>query len=116
VVLPFTTPAAANSGQTISVSFTTKNQGPATTATGSYTAYYLSSNSTFETTDQYLNYSYINTLSGGASNTNNVSLTIPVGTASGTYYILAVVDANNNVAESNKDNNVTPGNIITLGQ
>jgi hypothetical protein len=34
-------------------------------------------------------------------------VTIPPGTASGNYYVLAVADADNTVAESNENNNVT---------
>jgi subtilase family serine protease len=34
-------------------------------------------------------------------------VTIPPGTVAGNYYILAVADADNTVAESNENNNVT---------
>jgi subtilase family serine protease len=46
-------------------------------------------------------------LATGASSAGpQTAVTIPPGTPSGNYYILAVADADNTVAESNESNNV----------
>ena len=46
-------------------------------------------------------------LTGASSAGPQTAVTIPPGTAAGNYYILAVADADNTVAESNENNNVT---------
>jgi len=46
-------------------------------------------------------------LAAGASNSGSTAVTIPTGTASGTYYILAVADADNVVVETGENNNVS---------
>jgi subtilase family serine protease len=44
---------------------------------------------------------------GASSVCPQTAVTIPPGTASGDYYVLAVADADNTVTESNENNNVT---------
>jgi subtilase family serine protease len=76
-------------------------------AAGSYVGFYLSSNTTLDGSDIALGDDFVGNL--GAGNTSGIksgSLTIPGGTAAGTYYILFVADEDGTVAESDETNNV----------
>ncbi|MBI5408189.1 MAG: hypothetical protein HZA14_02350 [Nitrospirae bacterium] len=44
-------------------------------------------------------------LAGGATNTENISVTIPSGTCTGTYYLIARADGNNEISETSETNN-----------
>jgi subtilase family serine protease len=109
VVSVLSAPASAGAGSQISVSETTKNQGgPAAAST---TRYYLSANSTWEATDTPIGARAIGTLAAGASSPGTVQLTIPAGTATGNYYVLARADADGRIAESVETNNVRADSI-----
>ena len=102
-------PSAATAGSAISVSETTKNQGgPAAAST---TRYYLSTNSTYEAGDTPIGFRSVSGLASGASSPATVLLTIPAGTATGTWYVLARADADGQVNESNEANNVKAASI-----
>lgn len=104
VVSPLTGPATGTAGAAISISETTKNQGGATAA-ASTTRYYLSTHSTPGSGDVLLGSRSVDPLSAGVSSPATVPLTIPAGTASGNYYILARADADSQVSESVESNN-----------
>jgi subtilase family serine protease len=106
-VFPTTISASALADSPISVTETTKNQG-AGSAIATTTKYYLSTNPTVDASaDVWLASRGVPLLLTGASSIGpQTVVTIPPGTASGNYYILAVADADNLVAESNKTNNV----------
>lgn len=67
---------------------------------------YLSSNTTFDAGDTYLNYSSGSSLSAGSSSSRSIYITIPSGTTNGNYYILYYADYANQVTETNENNNV----------
>ncbi|NPV89693.1 MAG: hypothetical protein HPY50_02810 [Firmicutes bacterium] len=97
-------PATAAAGNTITVSDTVKNQGNIPT-TAFYVRYYLSSDSIIDVSDTYLGERTVSGLAAGASDTNTTSVTIPATAAGGSYYVGAIADATNLVAESDEDNN-----------
>jgi uncharacterized repeat protein (TIGR01451 family) len=112
-----TTMSATKSGKTVYVSDTVQNQGDGTA--GPFTvAYYLSINSTFEAgTDIALASSssgsgtcmrsVTSLVPGVTSSVTNKVCYKPTGAVKGTqYYVLAVDDSANQVAESNETNNV----------
>jgi subtilase family serine protease len=99
-----TAPATGGAGKTIDIYDTIKNQG-AGTAWPSNTKFYLSTNSTYDVGDTYLEQRSVPSLPPGASDPGNTTVTIPPGTASGTYYIIARADANGVVEEKNENNN-----------
>ena len=109
IVSVLSAPASAGAGSQISVSETTKNQGGP--AAGSTTRYYLSANSTWEATDTPIGARAIGTLAAGASSPATVQSTIPAGTATGNYYVLARADADGKIAESVETNNVRADSI-----
>ncbi|WP_167291179.1 CARDB domain-containing protein [Hymenobacter busanensis] len=77
-----------------------------TLAASSNVGYYLSTNTTLDANDVLLTSTFGGTLSGGTSSSRFGSLTVPVGTATGSYYVLFVADYQNQVGETNEQNNV----------
>src|SRR4029434_5566814 len=94
-----TGPATAAPGSAVSVSDITKNQG-AGNAEPSTTRFFLSMNTVLDGSDVVLGARVVPLLGDGASSSVTTSLTLPTALATGTYYILAVADAANTVAES----------------
>lgn len=105
IVSSLTVPGVAGAGVSVTVTDTTKNQG-AGGAPGSMTAFYLSLNLSLDTSDVSLGSRLVPPLNSGATSTASTTLTIPNGTATGTYYVLAKADADNTVAETSETNNV----------
>jgi len=99
-----TGPATAAPGSAVSVSDITKNQG-AGNAEPSTTRFYLSMNTVLDGSDVVLGARAVPLLGDGASSSVTTSLTLPTALATGTYYIVAVADAANTVAESLETNN-----------
>jgi subtilisin len=107
-----TTVASAAPGQAITVSNTVKN-GPV--AVGAFTvAFYLSTNTVFDSGDVSLGSRSIASMAAAATNANTKSVTIPAGTAPGTYRILVRADSTNAVAEANESNNVRATGALTI--
>jgi subtilase family serine protease len=104
-VTALSAPATAGAGLSIVVSDTTKNQGGGT-ADPSRTQFYLSINSTVEGSDIILGSRGVPALAGGATNSGSVSVTIPAGTATGSWYIVAQADADGAVTETSETNNI----------
>lgn len=99
-------PTTVEAGSTIYISCTVKNQGSGSSGS-SYIKYYLSGNSTYDTSDAYLGSDYVSSLSSGATSSESATVTIPSGTSAGTEYILFYADKDAAVSESNEWNNVS---------
>jgi subtilase family serine protease len=113
-VSAFTAPATGGAGAAISVSSTTKNQGGGSTGAASTTRFSLSTDAIYDAGDTPLGLRAIAILAAGASSAGSTSLTIPVGTAPGNYYVLARADADGAVFETNETNN-TASSAIAIG-
>lgn len=83
-----------------------RNIGDQTTNTSSTLGYYLSTNSTFGSSDILLATDHVNVLSAGAQSFEYAALTIPNNISPGKYFILFVADHSNFVTETNESNNV----------
>ena len=103
-VSALTGPAAAAAGVAIAINETTKNQGTGE-AIASVTRYYLSVNGTVDVADAVLGSRSVPLLAVGASSAATVTLTIPAGTATGTYYVIAMADADAALGEIVESNN-----------
>ncbi|MFH0926343.1 MAG: CARDB domain-containing protein [bacterium] len=101
-------------GKTISFSDTIKNQGGSDVGS-STSKFYLSTNRTLEATVIYLGQRTVPALTAGTSNTVSTSLTVPAGTATRAYYLIAKTDGDNSVSETNEANNITTGTLVTIG-
>jgi subtilisin family serine protease len=114
VVSVITAPAKGAAGSTVVVSDTTMNQGGAD-APASVTAFYLATSSTPGPGDVLLDGSRgVPQLAPGASSAGSTSVTIPAGTAAGTFYLIAKADAGSVVNETVEANN-TRSRSITIG-
>jgi len=99
-----TAPISALAGATISVTDTAKNAGGGSSG-ASTTRIYLSTNITFDASDQPLGERTVLALGPNATSSGSMSVTIPSGTAPGVYNIIAVSDADGAVAETIESNN-----------
>jgi large repetitive protein len=106
-------PGSAGPGVTISVTDTTRNQGGGE-AGASTTSFYLSTNPYLDAGDVFLGSRSVPALAAGASSTGSTSVTIPAGTPAGQYYVIAVADGGQGVAESQEGNN-TSFTAVQLG-
>ena len=102
-------------GQSVTVTATVKNQGSANA--GSSTAkIYLSTNTIISSSDTYLGYISVGSLSAGQSKTYSTTVTIPSSVTTGsTYYLGVIADANSVVVESDENNNDDRYTAITIG-
>ncbi|HYU77704.1 MAG TPA: CARDB domain-containing protein, partial [Vicinamibacterales bacterium] len=114
MVAAVSAPSTAAAGGTITVGDTTKNNG-AELAPTSVTAFYLSANSTWESSDIRLGSHPVDSLSGGASQTASTALTIPASTTSGVYYVVARADDGGSVAETRETNNLSATSQLRIG-
>jgi len=114
VVSALTAPATGGANGSIAVTDTTLNQGNGP-AVASVTAYYLSTNTTLDASDVALGTRNVPGLAPGASSSATTTLTIPAGTAGGTYYILAAADSTNTNPETSETNNTRASAAIKIG-
>ena len=99
-----TAPSSAAAGATMNVSDTTRNQGGGSAAE-STTRFVLSANSLLDAADTLLGSRAVPALAAGASNVGTVAITIPAGTAAGTFFLFAVADGDGAVEETSEGNN-----------
>ena len=111
-VTAVTGPSSAVAGTTINIGDTTKNQG-ADMAPASATSFYLSANSSIDAGDTLLGSRHVSALGAGLSETGTLPVLIPASTTPGTYYMIAIGDGDDVVAESQETNN-TRAKVITI--
>jgi subtilisin family serine protease/uncharacterized membrane protein len=105
VDLSLSMPFSLKSGSTFNASETVTNQGGGDAAP-SVLKFYLSTNSTLDAGDTYLDAARsIPALAAGSSSTGSTAVTIPAGTTPGFYYVFAKADADGVIDESSETNN-----------
>jgi hypothetical protein len=104
-VSALTVPAKGAPGGIISVSDTTRNQGTGAAGSSSQTSYFLSRDVFLDGADTPLGGRAVEALAIGAASTAAVSLTLPNGVATGTYFIFAKADGLGELVEVNETNN-----------
>jgi subtilase family serine protease len=97
--------STVTTGSVVSAYAYISNQGNINAASSTM-GFYLSTNTTFDANDVLLNTSTGGALAASANSQRTASLTIPTGTAAGSYYVLFVADPAGAVAENNETNNV----------
>jgi subtilisin len=107
-----TTVASAVPGQTISIAYTVKTG--LMTVGGFTVAFYLSTDGVFNAGDAALGTRSIASMAAAAATSNTESVTIPTGTAPGTYRILVRADSTGAVVEASESNNVRATGTITI--
>jgi subtilisin family serine protease/subtilase family serine protease len=114
IVSSFTMPSSGGSGSPLAISVTTKNQGTGP-AVASSTRFYLSANTLLGPEDTLLdNAQSVPGLSPGTSSAAAVTVAVPAGLATGTYYVVAKADADGTVFESSEANN-TSLKLVSIG-
>jgi subtilase family serine protease/subtilisin family serine protease len=111
VVSSLTAPGTAGAGASITITDTTRNQAGGQ-AVASVTRFYLSTDVVWDGGDVSLGHRSVPALAGGASHSASTVVTLPAGTAAGTYYVLARADADGAVSETVETNNVTPATVL----
>lgn len=106
IVSGITLSSTIRAGSTVSISYTLQNRGNAT-ASSSQTTYYLSSDTTFDSSDLELGNNYPTSISAGASQSRSDSVTFNGSLSIGSYYFLVVADSTNTNLESNETNNIS---------
>jgi len=115
LVATFAVPGTAAAGSVIAVSDTTRNQG-AGGAGASTTRFHLSTNALLDAGDVALGERAVPALGAGTSSAATTSVTIPAGTAAGSYFLIIRADAAGAVAEAQEGNNSAPVAIrVTAG-
>jgi subtilase family serine protease len=107
-------PSSANTGGTITVAATAKNQG-AGAAAASSTGFYLSDNASFDSTDVFLGSRAAGELTAGGTATASGPLQIPASVAPGSYYVIGRADWNSLVLETSESNNHKTSGAIKIG-
>jgi subtilase family serine protease len=105
-------PSKAYPGSTITVSDTVVNSGAA--APASTTGIFLSANTALDAGDLLLAVRNVPALEAGATSVGDVPVALPIDLEAGTYYLIAVADADGVVAERIETNN-TRYKTLTIG-
>ena len=87
-------------GGSFQLNYDVENNGDAS-AGSSTVKYYLSSDNSYSGDDQLLGSTTVNSIGSGNDISKTKTLNIPSGTSNGSWYVLIVVDADNNVDEGN---------------
>ena len=110
---PYLSPSTSVPNGVVNASCYIQNQGNSP-ASSSNVGYYLSTNTVFDASDVLLLNAPGAALAAGGYLSRYNNVTIPAGTAPGSYYVLFVADPTNAVAESNENNNVTSASLLLL--
>ena len=102
---------AAGAGRNMTVTDTTWNSS-AGDAGASTTKLYFSSDTTVDADDILLASRAVGALAAGRNSAATTSVTIPAGTPAGTYYVIAVADADGTVTERSEANNTLSRSVI----
>jgi len=114
VVSALTVPSRLGAGDSFVVTDTTTNQGGGDTG-ASVTQFYLSTDVLLGAGDILLDGSHtIAGLPAGTASSGSTTITIPAGSASGSYYFFAKADAGNAVSETQESNN-TVIKLVAIG-
>jgi uncharacterized delta-60 repeat protein len=113
VVSALTGPATARAGFAITLNETTGNIGVGP-AGGTSTRYYLSSDTSIGAGDVLLGGRSLAGLAPVGSSAGTTNVTIPAGTANGSYFIVARADDLNQAFESNEGNNTRAAAITVV--
>jgi subtilase family serine protease len=106
--------ASGGPGSVIAVTDGTRNVGGGAAAS-STTAFYLSLNTSLSIDDVLLGSRTVPAVAPAATDTATTSLTIPVTTAVGTYFIVAAADAGGAIPETTEANNTYYRQILVGG-
>ncbi len=111
-----TSPSSANPGDQINVEVLVMNGGSVSTGASCRLEYYISALNTYTGAASYLAYDAVASIPAFDSEDENASLTVPVNLTPGTYYLIAYVDVDHEIPETNENNNWKAVPIQILGE
>jgi hypothetical protein len=97
-------PTSGPAGSSVTVNLTIRNQGSGTASASTTNIRLATSSSNVTTSDPLLASVSTPSISPGATNTINRTVTIPSGTSAGTRYIWVILDVNSTANQSNESN------------
>jgi subtilase family serine protease/subtilisin family serine protease len=103
-VTSLSAPSGGVAGSSVSVTDTTNNAGAGDSG-ASTTRFYLSLNTTVDSTDVLVGSRLVPGLAPGAASTLSTELVLPAALQARTYYLIAVADAPGEIAETSEINN-----------
>lgn len=103
-VTSLTAPAIGGAGRSLTIGDITKNLGPGAAGT-TKTKFVLSVNATPSIDDIVLGFRTVGPLDSGESESGSTGVTIPPDTPTGKYFVIAVAEADNLLAETKEGNN-----------
>jgi uncharacterized repeat protein (TIGR01451 family) len=112
VITSVSGPSNGNGGQQMAVTATVKNKGSCGSS-GFYLTAYLSMDTMITPNDVSIGYVYVGSLPAGAQQGVTVNAILP-SAFGGTYYLGAIADSSNSVAEVSESNNAFLGNPIFI--
>jgi subtilase family serine protease len=110
VVSKLTVPSTAAPGATVTATFTVQNKGT-TGAAASTIEFFWSTNISLDAGDPSLGSTGVGSLVPNGTQSGQIALQIPPDVTLGTYYIFAMSDSANAVAEAKESNNDTRASI-----
>ena len=113
VVSALTPPAVGGAGSTMLVTDVTRNQG-AGVAEASSTGLYLSQSASLTGSAVLMGTRAVPSMAAAGADTASTSVTVPPGTATGVYYVIAKADVNAAVLEAQEGNN-TRSALVRIG-
>ncbi|MFN6173719.1 MAG: CARDB domain-containing protein, partial [Dolichospermum sp.] len=93
---------SATAGTSLNFTYNIKNQGAGTALPNNYTGFYLSTDTTLNSSDTYLGFDYVNSLAAGSSSTESASISLSSSLSVGTYYLFTKADGWGYVSESDE--------------
>ncbi|MCX7590265.1 MAG: C25 family cysteine peptidase, partial [Kiritimatiellae bacterium] len=114
VISSISASSSGGAGQAVTVTVATKNQSAVNPAPGSTTRVYFSVDGVLDGGDVGIGECRVPMLGPGGVFTTGVVARLPVGAADGTWYLIAVADADGEVSETVEANN-TKSRTIKLG-
>jgi len=112
IVTSVSGPSSGVIGQSIDVTTKVKNQGNSDSGVF-YVSIYLSTDNIIDTTDRALT-TFSADVPAGTEKTYSKNVTLPLVLVPGSYYLGAIADTGNRVAESDENNNFGVGNQIDV--
>ena len=113
-VVSVSAPAIAGAGASLTIVDSIENEGGAS-STPTEAVLYLSTNTTFDTSDVELGRRPVGVIAAGSVDSASVMVTVPVGTPVGSYYVIETVDAADVVDEALETNNIYRSGLVRVG-
>ncbi|MEL6504785.1 MAG: CARDB domain-containing protein [Pseudomonadota bacterium] len=100
-------------GGEINIEIEVANNGDET-ASNTRTHYYISDDNILDINDTFIGEDYLSSINAGSSRTDNFYIYPSNNVIQGEYYIFAIVDGDNRIAESDEMNNASSGVEFTI--